>query len=221
MARISSSTLFNFTNTLEHLQDNLKNGIYCHPTYEKLPIRNCGYVVHMACFCDIPLSLISEHFQWYGRFGLGLKRTYARKVGVTPIWYVTSESNLVKKLSTNELEDYEVSHLLPYLKQFMGSQELNGEIKRKKFYDEREWRYIPSKSLAVPYINKAPPKVRATSKKLRMPIDPEQIEYIILDKVADVKLILPFLKRLSTKHNVEYESLVSKIMTSGQIERDF
>lgn len=34
MARISSSTLFNFTDSIDHLVDNLKNGFYCHNTYE-------------------------------------------------------------------------------------------------------------------------------------------------------------------------------------------
>ncbi|MEQ8811092.1 MAG: abortive infection system antitoxin AbiGi family protein, partial [Imperialibacter sp.] len=69
MPRISSTTLFNFTDKLDYLIDNLKNGIYCSTIYEKLPARNCGYRVPMACFCDIPLSLISDHFQWYGRYG--------------------------------------------------------------------------------------------------------------------------------------------------------
>ena len=96
MARISSSTLFNFTDSIDHLVNNLKYGFYCHNTYEKLPLKNNGYRVPMACFCDIPLSLISEHFDWYGRYGIGIKRTYARQNGVKPVWYVTSESNLVK-----------------------------------------------------------------------------------------------------------------------------
>lgn len=86
MARISSQTLFNFTDTIEFLIDNLENGFYCHTTFEKLPYGKNGYRVPMACFCDIPLSLIKEHFNWYGRYGIGIKKSYGRELGVKPVW---------------------------------------------------------------------------------------------------------------------------------------
>ena len=66
MSIISSNTLFKFTHNIDNLLDNLKNGIYCHNTYEKLPFKKNGYRVPMVCFCDIPLNLIKEHFDWYG-----------------------------------------------------------------------------------------------------------------------------------------------------------
>ena len=141
MARISSTTLFNFTDKLNYLIDNLKQGFYCHNTYEKLPLKNNGYRVPMTCFCDIPLSLIKEHFDWYGRYGIGIKRIYARAQGVEPVWYVTSESKLVRSLVKNgNLLEYEKKYILPYLKQFMGNQYFQKENreKRKKYYDKRE-----------------------------------------------------------------------------------
>ena len=98
MALLSSTTLFNFTDSIDFLLNNLKEGFYCCDTFERLPLRNNGYRAPMTCFCDIPLSLINEHFDWYGRYGIGIKRTCARKLGVKPVWYVTSESNLVKSI---------------------------------------------------------------------------------------------------------------------------
>lgn len=226
MARISSSTLFNFTDSIDHLVDNLKNGFYCHNTYEKLPLKNNGYRVPMVCFCDIPLSLISEHFDWYGRYGIGIKRTYARQNGVKPVWYVTSESNLVRNLVKNtDLSEYERKHLVPYLKQFIGNQQYkDGKEKRKKFYDEREWRYIPDNSLVELYfgIKAQREKTEAKQNGDRMKLDLNEVEYIIIEKETDFDRMIKELRTIANKdEKLKFESLIAKIMTAKQIERDF
>lgn len=226
MARISSSTLFNFTDSIDHLVDNLKNGFYCHNTYEKLPLKNNGYRVPMACFCDIPLSLISEHFDWYGRYGIGIKRTYARQNGVKPVWYVTSESNLVRNLVKNtDLSEYERKHLVPYLKQFIGNQQYkDGKEKRKKFYDEREWRYIPDNSLVELYFGTKAQREKTEAKQNgdRMKLDLNEVEYIIIEKETDVDRMIKELRTIANKdEKLKFESLIAKIMTAKQIERDF
>lgn len=226
MARISSSTLFNFTDSIDYLVNNLKYGFYCHNTYEKLPLKNNGYRVPMACFCDIPLSLIKEHFDWYGRYGIGIKRTYARKQGVKPVWYVTSESNLVRNLvKQDNLSEYERKHLLPYLKQFFGNQAYQGgKEKRKKFYDEREWRYIPDSSLVeVLFGLKAQREKRtAIQNGERMKIDLNQVEYIIIEKESDFDKMIDELRKIANGNKeLKFENLIAKIMTAKQIERDF
>lgn len=224
MTRISSETLFNFTDTYDHLVNNLKNGIYCHPTYEKLPKRNNGYLATMACFCDIPLSMIKEHFDWYGRYGIGIRKSYARSHGVKPVWYITSESHLIDGLkSQSQPSNYERFHLLPYLKQYMGYQDLNGKETRKKFYDEREWRYIPPGTpVETAFGEREVKRVKSLNHKAhRMPIDLASIEYIIVKGPNDIVPILGELKKLSVDTSLTYENLVSKIITSRLIDRDF
>ena len=226
MARISSSTIFNFTDSIDHLVDNLKNGFYCHNTYEKLPLRNNGYRVPMACFCDIPLSLISEHFDWYGRYGIGIKRTYARQNGVKPVWYVTSESNLVRNLVKNtDPSEYERKHLVPYLKMFLGNQQYkDGKEKRKKFYDEREWRYIPDNSLVELYFGATAQhnKTEAKQNGDRMKLDLNEVEYIIIEKEKDFDRMISALRTIANNNSeLKFENLIAKIMTAKQIERDF
>lgn len=223
MARISSTTIFNFTDRFEFLINNLTEGFYCSDTYEKLTIRNNGYRVPMTCFCDIPLSLIKEHFEWYGRYGIGIKRTYAKKLGVKPVWYVTKENHFVKSIIDKKvMNEYERKHLLPYLKQFTGFQEhKNGEKKRKKFYDEREWRFIPDNSLVEPFFGRSRSLISPREiEQQRMKLDLNAIEYIIIDNEKEFIKIIPVLKELSNE-KVSYEFLLSKIMTSKQIERDF
>jgi hypothetical protein len=226
MPRISSTTLFNFTDSFNYLINNLTNGFYCHNTYEKLPIKNNGYRVPMACFCDVPLSLIKEHFDWYGRYGIGIKRSFARSQGVKPVWYVTGESNLVRNLiKDKELSDYERKHLLPYLKQFMGNQFDNRlkKERRKKFYDEREWRYIPNNSLVEPFFGlKARREMKpATQNGGRMKIELDKVEYIIIEKDIDFEPLLETLKSICEESKMRFETMISKILTAKQIERDF
>jgi len=225
MTRISSSTLFNITDKIDYLIDNLINGIYCSNTYEKLPVQNNGYRVPMACFCDIPLSLIKEHFDWYGRYGIGIKRSYAREHGVKPVWYVTSENNYVRNLiKQKEFSDYERKYILPYLKQFIGYQFYTKENrkKRKKYYDEREWRFIPNNSLVESFFGIKEQKEEKELEKStkRMTLDLNQVEYIIIEKSSDLESMLKNLKVIC-KGSTQYENMVSKIITSRQIDRDF
>ena len=121
MGNISSSTLFNFTDNIEHLLNNLEHGIYCHTSLEKLPGNRHAYEVPFCCFCDIPLSLISEHFEWYGEYGIGLKREYAREHNTQPVHYVTSESRFLKNITrkkTENISNNTKQYLIPYLKKF-------------------------------------------------------------------------------------------------------
>lgn len=78
MVRISLIILFNFIDNFDYLVSNLKDGFYCYNIYEKLFVKNNGYCVLMVCFCDIFLSLIKEYFDWYGCYGIGIKRIYVR-----------------------------------------------------------------------------------------------------------------------------------------------
>jgi hypothetical protein len=223
MARISSTTLFNFTDSLDHLKDNLTRGIYCCNTYEALPKRNTGYSVPMTCFCDIPLSSIKEHFEWYGRYGIGIKRQFARSLGVKPVWYVTSGDPFVKELVQKQiLSEYEKRHLLPYLKKFMGNQHFtNNTIKRKKFYDEREWRFIPDGVSAEPLFksNDHTHLIEPYCKQ-RMKIDPDAVEYVIIKDESEYSDMFKLFKQIAPR-TVASEIWASKLLNSRQIEKDF
>jgi hypothetical protein len=227
---ISSTTLFNFTDTYEHLVSNLEKGFYCGDIYEKLPFSNkIGYRVPMVCFCDLPLGQIKEHLVWYGSFGIGIKRDYARENGVNPVWYIHKDNPVIKKAyhSKNRVE-LASSSILPYLKQFLGYQKnLNKEEHLKKFYDEREWRYVPQEPIypaelmdkGSHLINEE--YVELKKRKTVMPIDLSKIEYIIVDKEENKIKLYKVLDKLSKKSGVRYENLVSSIITCTQIRKDF
>ncbi|MDR3666414.1 MAG: abortive infection system antitoxin AbiGi family protein [Ignavibacteriaceae bacterium] len=226
-ARLSSTTLFNFTDSFENLRNNLLKGIYCTTIIERFPpdFKFYGYKSPMVCFCDIPLGLVKEHLDWYGNYAIGIKREEARKLGVHPVWYIHKglpiKKIIIQKISLN---DTTYRALLPYFKRFIGDQKnLNKEIHRKKFYDEHEWRYIPSdKRNLIKLLNSNPgDELKKNRCVTRMPIPLQSIEYIIVRNDKDKTNLYPFLKSLAEKNEFCYESLVSSIITAKQIRRDF
>jgi hypothetical protein len=230
---ISSTTLFNFTDTFERLVGNIENGIYCGDIYEKLPSFGSpsGYIVPMVCFCDIPLGIIKEHLDWYGNYAIGIKREYARQYNVNPVWYIHKDNPVILKLfKSKNKKELANSSLLPFLKQFLGYQkDLEGNERLKKFYDEREWRFIPQDEIhhAKLIVNK--PHIegerlsqdRNLKRETRLKIELNRIEYIIIKKEDEKDKLYPILKKLSKHNSISYEKLVSSIITCNQIRKDF
>ncbi len=52
----------------------------------------------MVCFCDIPLSRISDHVNFYGQYGLGMTREWATANGLNPILYLAGENSIMAEL---------------------------------------------------------------------------------------------------------------------------
>ena len=228
MGNISSSTLFNFTDNIEHLLNNLEHGIYCHTSLEKLPGNRHAYEVPFCCFCDIPLSLISEHFEWYGEYGIGLKREYAREHNTQPVHYVTSESRFLKNITrkkTENISNNTKQYLIPYLKKFQGDQRhpARKRDKRKTFYDEREWRYVAEPEAVNLFFGKKSIEKRKEpiQNNHRFPLNLNKVEYIIVKDDKDVEMISKKLETIVDNKEVIFTSLISKIITAKQIRRDF
>ena len=89
-----SDNLFHFTKTLDVLKLILQKGIcprYCLEDFEWF-----GSEIHkqiafpISCFCDIPLSRISEHTDFYGNFGVGLTKDWGLRNGLEPVAYCTN-----------------------------------------------------------------------------------------------------------------------------------
>jgi len=214
------------------------SGITPRYFYEVLPFveKNWYYIIAAKCFCDIPLSKIKSHLNWYGNYGLGIKKTFLQNHGVSPVVYIHHNSlwilNLI--LGTTNL-DSDAIPIIPYLKRYFGDDfRLNedGTPKRKfkKFYDEREWRYVPKQKIelladeedTLDYClnqvirkNSNHPLVGAT-----IPLHPDVIEYIIIHNFYEYKELKQKLRNIYSDDN-EYELMLSKILFSERIMRDF
>lgn len=231
MANLSSKTLFHFTDKLDNVKDILLNGFKYGLNAERLVNTYNAYFVNEICFCNIPLSMIGEHVDWYGHYAIGLKRSVARDMGATPVFYVHSKSPQIQhSRSTLSLPWYQqFSNFTLYFKNDQGKQYKKKTMKyeNKVFYDEKEWRIIAGDFLMVKFKNQTGLYNRLQTLKTnpkyivgtRLKIDIDDIEYIILDKPSDMVAFDVFLSSnfpLNKKMQI-----LPKILYYSQIKRDF
>jgi hypothetical protein len=248
---LSPQTLFHFTNRKSYLFGILKNGFKLSYAREEILTKNDNISVRipMVSFCDLKLSEIKDHIKSYGNYGIGLKKEWARKQGLNPVWYLSMESpqcktvlSLLKKIE-NKFINNEIGmipegissssySLLNYIKNYEGPlKRENREIKNiYRFADEREWRYCLPANYSNPNfkINKFGGIERSTEDKkvlnkriesLRLDFKPEDISYIIVKNNKDVTSLHKFLEDNSTF--IDPKFIQSRILTSDQIKNDF
>ena len=227
---LSSQTLFHFTNEINKLGLILTNGFQVRNIYEKLPGRQIGYITKAICFCDIPLSLIKEHVNWYGSYGIGISRNYAKNRNFTPVHYIHKESSLYPKGSSEHSIEWFTNYpFTPYLKQIYGYQHIlnNKNItvgKGKKFYNEREWRYIPTENKMEVLKHNLEKELETRTDELNreilplMDLDSSCIEYILINKTEELDQLKEIFKLPKYKNN--YELLLTKVLIFNQIKND-
>ena len=230
---LSSSVFFTFTHELDFLLDMLSNGIKPRYSFESLPNNSRHFMLPMKCFCDIPLSKTKVHLDWYGYYGLGVRQETLKKIGVTPVLYVHETS--VKEILKPLLENPKSEKLVALTKKYFGTtyRLLNdGSYQRtsRKYYDEREWRYVPvdtklewfPKSIGI---KEGLALARKRNEKHpydghSIQLDFQDIEYII---IKDLKDVAPLRKALRKKFpdEVDFELIMTKVLTAKQIKKDF
>jgi len=191
----------------------------------------------MICFCDLPLSLIRKHLETYGNFGIGLKKAWGIKNGITPVLYIYKETQLFKALSNrmwaavgerDEAANYDLKLSAAFLKPFRGNAWRDGKMKPDiHFYDEREWRYVPrlvpNEQVFLPrkdYTDKEKLARLHTSlkQKYKLTVHPDDIQYLI---VPEDKHILELVKHLRKLYSQDNATLVTTaIMTIDCIHED-
>ena len=111
--------------------------------------------IPMCCFCDIPLKNSKNHRKIYGKYGIALNKKWAINNLISPLIYTTENTRIHTILFTlNKLVEREnieenrenagiiqmseyINKLFKYVKPYYNFAE------HRKYYDEREWRYIP------------------------------------------------------------------------------
>ena len=223
---ISANTLFHFSSRYDTLIQILQSKFFPRLCLEKgyWHPGDMRWAIPMVCFCDIPLSDIAEHTQKYGNYAIGLKKTWAMEQGVTPILYVHDNSVFIEhglealnwslELSAKDPKHLnerlaQVMSLFFMMKPYEGYQERDGKRKKVRFYDEREWRYIPP--IVGPHLNFLTEE-RFNDKTQR-------------DSINSFNELVPLMHDLhSIKGNFSYKSvelLCSRILSMDRIREDF
>ena len=243
---ISAHTLFHFTYNKNSLLSILKNGLYVRyslENFESLINDKAEIVFPMTCFCDIPLSHVRRHTNTYGKYAIGLSKSWGMKNQINPIIYTYPNSATTTILNDvfenienffdieeKELEKFKfnrsaeivyerfntreeefskrvesvnskLSHFIRYIKPYEGKFYRNGDYLENpvRFYDEREWRFTPSREFLFSkemkdsykseyFIN--PKKRRALNIKLakhiKLSFEPNDVKFIIVERDNEI-----------------------------------
>lgn len=246
---ISTNSIIHYTKDFNSLKSILKEGLkvkYCYERVESSGKKYLHAAFPMVSFCDIPLSQVKTHLDLYGDYGIGLRKEWAKEKGLNPVLYFDQNSELInlirvefqrliEKGSVNEIERKDYAHLfniLAYSKNYQADLERSGKIiKNYRFYDEREWRYVPNATtlnsakswVSEEYYSKDKKKYNDSLNHIRLPFKPEDISYIIVKSDSEIKNITSTIRNIfSVKCTLqEMEILLTRIITSDQIRSDF
>jgi len=245
---ISANTLFHFSKKKENLKGILKN--YFHPKYSLEDLSNVipeGKIyaanIPMVCFCDLIFPQIKDHINFYGDYGIGLrKKGWGIKKGISPIVYVPKDSisanliqllganisTLLKSKDGNETIHKQLPDFFKYIKAYDGIvlNRKNRKMEDRIFYDEREWRYVP-KGFSVLPENLANPNIiedenLKMSIKKRLTFKAIDVKYIIVKKESEIPEFFNFIERdlKGIFSDSERQLLMSKLISVQQIKDD-
>lgn len=262
---ISASSIIHYTEEFETLCSILsEKGFrisYCSEKVVTRGNKSFSFGIAMISFCDIPLSDYKKQFKrskdenlgYYGDYGIGLSKEWAKKNGLNPVLYIDTNSyagtalrksvelfkNLNAKTNTDiksrelkEFEKNEFAQFACYAKNYQGDLHRKGKCVKKqyKYYDEREWRYVPQSDkindLGVILDNDDYLKNKDTHnnqiKEFNLNFSISDISYIIVKDETEISNLILLLKRTFKEENSnDLEILFTKILTSSQIFLDF
>lgn len=220
MSKISSTTLFHFMKKKEWLVKTLQE-MKMSPRYvlEDYPTFKEKYLILMKCFCDIPLSNISNHTNTYGKYGIGLSKKFAYKNFISPVQYFHKSSHPMFALMTIDFQQKDdFTFLIPYFK-YMYSAD-----KSVYYYEEREWRYVHQKTIDV--TKKTDIEIEKIKTDLNNNVDKvidihfDDIEYLFVENKKDLLELIDEIEKMNF-NRTEKNILISKIITIEQIDSDF
>ena len=183
MPQLSSASLFHFTNSLDTLKQILAHGFKPFYSSEDLTlfgVQEC-HGIPMVSFCDIPLSRTRQHAAHYGRYALGLRKSWGMERNVVPVHYIYHDSicatimlDIYKALPpTDRYPDCSCMKFDTRTAIFFYGKPYTGELRKRNdpsgeafdkttvtFYDEREWRYVPFADQRIRERGEIPPDVR-------------------------------------------------------------
>ncbi len=251
---LSANTLFHFTKKLDSIISILTNEFYVSYSledWEPFVGEEFHVYIPMVSFCDIPLSQIHNHANTYGDYAIGLSKEWGIKQGINPVVYMTNSATLSKPFERvfTEIEKaiIAVGHamdkndnrkeraaivtlnrrmknalLLQYVKPYIGKHPNKNKI--VKYYDEREWRFIPTDivEFIMGSLMEMKDKYQEKAKNIKISFEPEDIKYIIVKNEKQILRIAQKIENIKGKYpHDQVELLKTKIMSMEQIRSDF
>ncbi|MDD2468393.1 MAG: abortive infection system antitoxin AbiGi family protein [Desulfobulbus sp.] len=245
MAAPKSTTLFHFTKSLDVLKSILKTGFiprFCLEDIKWIGLKDDFIAFPIVCFCDIPLSRITDHVKFYGQFGIGMKQDWAIDKGLNPVIYVSQKSHLAAlfKKSTDtaiiaQTAELDGSHrdnmrsIIGYSKPLVGDMRLKGQSVSKTFFQESEWRYLATNKKMPLFLKNAAyndKKKRLDANNLAKKHDtlsftPENVKYLFVKDETDIPELVNFINsELNMFPQRDVQTLLTRIISQDTIKND-
>lgn len=249
----SANVLFKFFDDITYLKDVIKHSAifprYCEEITDYMRIENIESISFlMSCFCDIPLSKLSTHMEFYGKYGIGLDKEWGIEKGIQPIQYINSNSELIKSFkdvllksfekdekerqAVSEYNNYILTNLL-FMKPLEGIMFRNGENVKRNFHDEREWRYVPDVNncdTELPLIIEKEYDIDQSRKMysngvmecedLWLKFKYNNVKYLIVKNYKERNELIKFIKNNTAESENEKFILSSKILVFDELKED-
>jgi hypothetical protein len=259
----SSNSLFHFTKQISILKSILGDRLYGTYCKEVLNYNNekTEIIVPMISFTDMPLANYAKK-PVYGKFGIGLNKNWGIKNRLNPVIYIDKNSILfetqinafhssllaiekLKQVNYKSKEEFQsvkkpfefLRYILFYFKHYQDDlyrESINKIYKDYRFYNEREWRYIPDTECAIcdlkisveEYNNwrndKSVKKEKPLIKdKVFLEFDFSDIDWVLIQNKAQIKSLVKFFNNLDDSYfkNIDREILFTKIITFEDINK--
>lgn len=251
MGSLYPDILFHFTskNSLFKILESTFNISYTREAIESNSgIKEFG--VPMVSFCDLKLSELKEHMNKYGRYGIGMTKSWANSKGLNPVFYVSKYSNYTSEfitaietffVSLESIESYGYSYAadayMKILNTYRYMKNYDGKLKRSngaiidnyRFADEREWRYVPQLNQTLyPFAPidkidtlKKKNELNSTVSTLKLDFIPDDIKYLIVEREDEIVELISHLDKVKLFFSEETRRrLASRILTAEQIKND-
>jgi len=207
------------------------------------------FAVPMVSFSDLRLSELKQNVGTYGKFGIGLTKSWAIEKGLNPVMYASEQSlftaNFIDGIEkffeiVNELNDINGNYAtaynntlntLRYVKNYQGDLIRPGKKTKPNyvFANEREWRYVPpitddiQSFVPIEKIKTSEQKSKynQTVRNFTLHFQPDDIQYLIVEKDTDINDLIRHLRQVKNRFSNEtIDRLSSRILTYEQIEND-
>ena len=183
----------------------------------------------------------------YGRYAIGMSKGWGRLRRIAPVLYTYRESRVAKTLfemitainglppderSQNPVLDH-FYEFTCFIKPYQGPLVRRETTKRKhRFYDEREWRYVPKINTSLyPHgmsrtafndLSRLTEANRSIPPNARLRFTPQQIWYIVVSTEEEIPSIMRDVETVKSRFSVDQvRLLVSRVISAEQILEDF
>ena len=241
-----SNTFFHFTKDLNTLTKIISDGFWPKYCLEDISWQKFNgydfFAFPMVCFCDIPITRIDEHVNFYGKYGIGMSREWGEKNGLNPVFYISGNgpaynaAHSIVRIS-KKIDDPDesknasdiIGDFVAYVKPTRGLMYVSGKPQEKEFYQESEWRYLPKSEDIIPFMPESDFRNKdrldqcheLTNNHCMLTFKPEDIRYIILEKDSEIPKMVDHIQNGTTKTSNEEKILISRFISLESIRHDF